>query len=43
VRVNEQIKVKLASANRLQVEVKIAEVALKNALTIGKQQIEYVK
>ena len=39
VRVNEQIKVKLASANRLQVEVKIAEVALKNALTIGKQQI----
>ena len=42
-RVNEQIKVKLASANRLQVEVKIAEVALKNALTIGKQQIEYVK
>ena len=43
VRVNEQIKVKLASANRLQVEVKIAEVALKDALTIGKQQIEYVK
>ena len=42
-RVNEQIKVKLASANRLQVEVKIAEVALKDALTIGKQQIEYVK
>lgn len=31
-RVNEQIKVKLASANRLQVEVKIAEVALKDAL-----------
>ena len=29
VRVNEQIKVKLASANSLQVEVKIAEVALK--------------
>ena len=43
VRVNEQIKVKLASANSLQVEVKIAEVALKDALTIGKQQIEYVK
>ena len=43
VRVNEQVKVKLASANSLQVEVKIAEVALKNALTIGKQQIEYVK
>ena len=43
VRVHEQVKVKLASANRLQVEVKIAEVALKNALTIGKQQIEYVK
>ena len=43
VRVHEQVKVKLASANSLQVEVKIAEVALKNALTIGKQQIEYVK
>ena len=43
VRVHEQVKVKLASANRLQVEVKIAEVALKNALTLGKQQIEYVK
>ena len=43
VRVHEQVKVKLASANSLQVEVKIAEVALKDALTIGKQQIEYVK
>ena len=43
VRVHEQVKVKLASANSLQVEVKIAEVALKNALTLGKQQIEYVK
>ena len=42
-RVHEQVKVKLASANSLQVEVKIAEVALKDALTIGKQQIEYVK
>ena len=43
VRVHEQVKVKLASANSLQVEVKIAEVALKGALTLGKQQIEYVK
>jgi lipid II:glycine glycyltransferase (peptidoglycan interpeptide bridge formation enzyme) len=43
VRVHEQIKVKLASAGSLQVEIEIAEVALKDALTIGKQQIEYVK
>ena len=43
VRVHEQIKVKLARAGSLKVEIEIAEVALKDALTIGKRQIEDVK